>query len=94
MPIERNPNGAIVNAASLSARDVAHQLVLCPCCERKVYALWPGGWDAHAEYKCEGLSSGTGTGRKAEYKQRFAHLFPLIGFHLDSFRGNGWASAT
>ena len=75
MPIERNPNGAIVNAASLSARDVAHQLVLCPCCERKVYALWPGGWDAHAEYKCEGLSSGTGAERKAEYKRRFAHLF-------------------
>jgi len=75
MSVERGPNGAITNAASLNARDIVHERVLCPCCEKKVFAMWPEGWDAHAEHKCEGLAPGTGEERKAEFKRRFAHLF-------------------
>ena len=73
--IERGPNGAIVNATSLTARDVAEQLVLCPACEIKVFKSWPEGWDAHAEHRCKGLTASGGEERKAEFKRRFAHLF-------------------
>jgi hypothetical protein len=75
MPIERGPTGAITNAASLTAREVAHQLVVCPGCEQKVFKMWPEGWDSHAEHRCKGLSAVGPEERKAEFKKRFAHLF-------------------
>ncbi len=73
--IERGPNGAILNATSLTAREVAEQLVLCPACQIKVFKSWPEGWDAHAEHRCKGLTASSGEERKTEFKRRFAHLF-------------------
>jgi hypothetical protein len=73
--IERGQNGAILNATSLTAREVAEQLVLCPACEIKVFKSWPEGWDAHAEHRCKGLTTSGGEERKAEFRRRFAHLF-------------------
>jgi hypothetical protein len=75
MTIERGPDDTIVNALSLTARDVANQRVLCPACEAKVFKSWPEGWDAHAEHRCKGLTSSGGEARKAEFKRRFTHLF-------------------
>ncbi len=71
----RNDEGAIVNAAVLSAEEVAHERVLCPACAKMVFEMWPEGWDAHAEYKCEGVSGDTGEEHKADFKQALKHLF-------------------
>ncbi len=73
--VERGPNGAILNAIKLTAREVAGQEVLCPICERKVFKSWPEGWDAHAAHRCKGLANATEEERKAEFKRRCAHLF-------------------
>jgi hypothetical protein len=71
---KRDESGVITNADQLSADVVAHERVLCPGCRRKVFAMWPEGWDAHAAFKCGGVC-GTQEGRKAEFRRRFAHLF-------------------
>lgn len=73
--VRRDVNGVIVNAAELTADDVALQRVLCPACERKVFKSWPLGWDAHAAHPCPGVAMGTDAERKAEYRRRYGHLF-------------------
>ena len=73
--IRRDVNGVIVNAAELTADDVALQRVLCPACERKVFKSWPLGWDAHAAHPCPGVAMGNDAERKAEYRRRYKHLF-------------------
>ena len=73
--IQRLPDGTIANAAELVADQVTGQRVLCPACRTMTFALWPGGWDAHAAHACSGLGPGTPEARKHEFKQRFATLF-------------------
>ena len=73
--VRRDVNGVIVNAADLTADDVALERVLCPACGRKVFESWPLGWDAHAAHPCPGLAFGDEGERKAEYRRRFGHLF-------------------
>lgn len=73
--IRRDVNGVIINAAELTADDVALQRVLCPACERKVFKSWPLGWDAHAAHPCPGVAMGNDAERKAEYRRRYKHLF-------------------
>ena len=75
MKIERGSDGTILNAAVLTASDVARQRVLCPACMTKVFARWPEGWDAHAAHSCHALSDGSHQQRKAEFKHALAHLF-------------------
>ena len=52
----RDTNGVIVNAIELTVDDVVQERVLCPACRQKVFAMWPGGWDAHSAAPCAGLS--------------------------------------
>ena len=73
--IERDPNGVITNTATLSARVLVNQRILCPACDRKVFKSWPEGWEDHAELACAGIGAQTSVGRKAEFKLRFGHLF-------------------
>jgi len=71
----RNAKGTIVNAAVLTAEEVAHESVLCPACADMVFAMWPEGWDAHAEHKCAGVNGDTAEKRKADLKEMLKHLF-------------------
>ena len=71
----RGADDAITNAAELTADDVAHQRVVCPCCGVFVFRMWPEGWDAHAEHRCAGLSVSSGMERKQEFKSRCQYLF-------------------
>ncbi|MFL5495383.1 MAG: hypothetical protein ACJ8DC_13450 [Gemmatimonadales bacterium] len=64
-----------MNAAVLSAAEVAHERVLCPACMYKVFEKWPEGWDAHAAHRCDGVNPGTPEERKAEFKRVLSHLF-------------------
>lgn len=75
MIVQRGTDRTILNAAVLSASEVARQRVLCPACMHKVFEMWPEGWDAHAAHRCEGLSSGTPEERKAEFRRVLGHLF-------------------
>jgi len=68
-------NNVIINAAVLSADDVTHRRVICPACGKFEFQMWPEGWDAHAEHRCEGLTSGTPEERKKEFKSKLKHLF-------------------
>lgn len=69
-------NGPVIeDTAGLSADDVVHCAVRCPACHEKVFKRWPGGWDAHAGYKCKGLELSSPQSRKAEFKRRFRDLF-------------------
>ncbi len=68
-------NGTILNAAVLTASDVAHKRVLCPGCMEKEFEMWPEGWDAHAAYRCKGVDGNSPQARKAEFKQILGHLF-------------------
>lgn len=43
----------------------------CPGCEEHYFVRWPFGWDAHAAYKCSGLSETDPVRRKAEFKVKF-----------------------
>ncbi len=74
-PIQRTPDGVILNAAELTPDDLVHQRVLCPGCGQKTFARWPEGWDAHAAHRCAGLTDASSTTRKTTYKTRFGHLF-------------------
>jgi uncharacterized protein (DUF433 family) len=67
--------GVIVNPADLSADQVVGRKVLCPACRRLVFQSWPEGWDAHAEFKCAGITAVEGTRRKGEFKSRYGYLF-------------------
>ena len=71
----RGSDGTILNAAVLSADDVAHEQVMCPICADKVFTMWPEGWDAHAVHRCAGLDAGSAEARKAQYKTALRHLF-------------------
>lgn len=75
--IMRDGAGVIVNAASLVAGQIVHERVLCPACKRKVFAMWPEGWDAHAGSlkACEPDLGDSAQERKIEYKRRFRALF-------------------
>jgi hypothetical protein len=73
--VQRGSDGTILNAAVLSAAEVAHERVLCPACMSKVFERWPEGWDAHAAHRCEGVSLGTPEERKAEFRRVLGHLF-------------------
>ncbi|HEV2642726.1 MAG TPA: Swt1 family HEPN domain-containing protein [Candidatus Elarobacter sp.] len=75
MPSRRGADGVILNAAALTAADVALQRVLCPACEDKVFVSWPEGWDAHAAHACSGVGGATVAERKTAFRTRFAHLF-------------------
>ena len=68
-------DGTILNAAVLTAADVAHKQVLCPACMEKVFVMWPEGWDAHAAHRCQGLDAGSPDVRKAEFRRVLGHLF-------------------
>jgi hypothetical protein len=54
MKPQLSSTGTILNAAVLSAADVAHKRVLCPACMEKEFEMWPEGWDAHAAHRCKG----------------------------------------
>ena len=71
----RDDQGVIINAAALQSSQVAMKRVLCPGCGHKVFDTWPGGWDAHAEHRCEGLERKNGRERKVEFKAAFRYLF-------------------
>jgi hypothetical protein len=73
--VQRGTDGTILNAALLSAAEVAHDRVLCPACTYKVFEKWPEGWDAHAAHRCEGVNPGTPEERKAEFRRVLGHLF-------------------
>lgn len=75
MEVVSDQQGTILNAAVLGAQDVVHKRVLCPACGRKVFAMWPEGWDAHAATQCGGLDDGSAEERKREFKTRLSHLF-------------------
>lgn len=68
-------DGAIINALELGAPQVVGQRVLCPACRTLVFRAWPEGWDSHAARRCRGLTASGPEARKAEFKQRFEHLF-------------------
>jgi hypothetical protein len=44
---------------------------LCPACGSKLFKRWPWGWDAHAAFRCPGVSGATPEGRKNSYRQRY-----------------------
>jgi hypothetical protein len=67
--------GCILNAAVLTAADVAHKRVLCPACMEKEFEMWPEGWDAHAAHRCKGVEGDSPQARKAEFKRVLGHLF-------------------
>jgi len=46
----------------------------CPACET-VFKEFPLGWDAHAAYRCSGLTPGDAESKKREYRERFGYLF-------------------
>ena len=75
MRVQRGSDGTILNAAVLSASELAHERVLCPACMLKVFEKWPEGWDAHAAHRCEGVNLGTPEERKAEFRRVLGHLF-------------------
>ncbi len=68
-------DGVIMNTAALSADAVLNRRVKCPACGLFTFQKWPEGWDAHAEFRCDGLDPGLGERRKEESKKRFAYLF-------------------
>jgi hypothetical protein len=72
--VNRDADGAITNAADLTADDVVGEKVLCPACRHKSFACWPEGWDGHAGHACM-IEGDTPEERKAAYKQRFRLLF-------------------
>jgi hypothetical protein len=74
-PVERSPDGVILNALELTPDDLAHQRVLCPACTEKTFAMWPEGWDAHAAHRCAGVQGETQAARKAWFKRQYGHLF-------------------
>jgi hypothetical protein len=51
-----------------------------PRAKRMCFRKWSAGWDAHAAYKCTGLSATTELERKDEFRTRFSHLFRKSGF--------------
>lgn len=73
--IIRSPDGSIRNAVQLTVNQVARERVVCPLCNKKVFAMWPEGWDAHAAHRCEGVSGATPVARKQDFKKRLRHLF-------------------
>ena len=73
-PVKRI-NGAISNAKELTVNEVVHERVVCPLCNNSTFEKWPLGWDAHAAYRCEGLSGNTPGKRKLEFKDALLHLF-------------------
>jgi hypothetical protein len=75
MKPQLSSDGTILNAAVLTAADVAHKRVLCPVCMEKVFAMWPEGWDAHAAHRCGGVEPGLPEVRKAAYRRALGHLF-------------------
>lgn len=75
MKPQLSQDGTILNAAVLTAADVAHNRVLCPACMEKVFAMWPEGWDAHAAHRCPGMEPGPAEARKAEFRRVLGHLF-------------------
>jgi hypothetical protein len=75
MKPQLSSGGVILNAAVLTAADVAHKRVLCPACMEKEFEMWPEGWDSHAAHRCKGLGDGTTQERKAEFKRVLGHLF-------------------
>ena len=75
MPIERSPDGTIMNARDLVADEVVREKVLCPACSEKVFQVWPEGWAAHAAFRCVGIRGNTKEERKVNFKKRFLYLF-------------------
>ena len=51
MAIQRDAQGAILNADELDVDDVANDRVLCPACADHVFEHWPFGWDAHSAHR-------------------------------------------
>lgn len=47
----------------------------CPACGMFVFKRWPFGWDAHSAHRCTGVEGTNPEERKAEFRQRFGHLF-------------------
>ena len=56
--------------AKLHTFEENHQR-LCPACNQHLFKRWPFGWDAHAAYKCAGLTETNPEARKKEFKKRF-----------------------
>ena len=76
MIVQRGTDRTILNAAVLSAAEVAHERVLCPACMYEVFEKWPESWDTHAVHRCEGLNPGSPEERRAEFRRVLGHLFP------------------
>ena len=75
MAAARLVNGVIENAMDLTVNDVVQQRVRCPGCST-VFEMWPGGWDAHASYRCDAVAMLPSEAmRKKAYKGMFGHLF-------------------
>ena len=43
----------------------------CPACHQHEFKRWPFGWDAHAAFRCNGLSEASTELRKAEFKRKY-----------------------
>jgi hypothetical protein len=69
-------NRSIEKRKKRAVRPTVDFQMLCPACERHTFKRWPFGWDAHAAHKCTGLVSSGEADRKAEYRAKYAHLFP------------------
>jgi hypothetical protein len=75
-PIGSTRTDEVLDPNLLDAHSAVNRAVLCPACrDRKVFKMWPLGWDAHAAYKCEGLKQGDPEDRKREFRARFDRLF-------------------
>jgi len=48
---------------------------VCPACKTKIFKRCPWGWDAHAAYKCSGLTETDPEARKNEFRMRFPDFF-------------------
>lgn len=44
---------------------------LCPACKVHQFKRWPWGWDAHAAFKCKGLSETEPERRKQEFRDKY-----------------------
>jgi hypothetical protein len=49
--------------------------LLCPACRKHNFKRWPLGWDAHAAYKCEGITGGSPQARKDNFRRQYSEYF-------------------
>ena len=70
----RVKEGSQPTSRTAAVLDVGKQK-LCPACGLHNFKRWPFGWDAHAAYKCRGLSATDPEVRKKEFRDRYSGMF-------------------